>query len=306
MSLVNIHWGLVSTTGSLHHIFLSHHLFTGRRKIYIDGSLYVDEKRFVDAGSTHTFPLTPSNVNHRNEKHVDMVDVKIQSCRMGTAYRYDVFVNQTIFDKHNLNVAKHLRIFHLPMGKFQRNGKDENETTTTLISCILPDIVHVYISEWPNDTNNNRSSSNDSKSTEGKEQQEQAPPKQVPKEVSLEGTAEEETSVSSHHSCLQLESELGFSMDDDFQGVVHDCILPVQEYIQEGEEDQHFHLYSDVMQDIQIIKLNDNNLDDLPSMTFTTLLQMYPEFKDPTCHRNQKSGKESAKKKKGITRWSKK
>ena len=308
MSLVNVHWAVVSTTGSLHHIFLSHHLFTGRRKIFCDGSLCVDEQRFVDAGSTHAFPLTPSNVNHR-EKHVDVVDIKIQSCRMGTAYRYDVLVNQLVFDQHNLKVAKHLRIFLFPK---MRKSQHENNTTT-LISCMLPDIVHVYKSEWPTVT---------AKFTEVKEHEieEPPPPEQEPPtqeqtspQVSVKGTADEEKSISSQHSCLRLVSELGFSMDDEFQGVVHDCVLPHEEEEEEEEEKekkeaQHFHLYSDVMRDIQLIQLKDKVDLHVPSMTFATLIQMYPEFKEPTCHRAlKKSGqKGTKKKKKGITRWSKK
>ena len=64
-----------------------------------------------------------------------------------------------------------------------------------------------------------------------------------------------------------------------------------EEEEEEKKEAQHFHLYSDVMRDIQLIQLKDKVDLHVPSMTFATLIQMYPEFKEPTCHRAlKKSG----------------
>ena len=100
--LVLLQWGIISQTGGLHHIFLSHHLISGQRKIWIDGVLYSSQKQFVDAGSAHEFYIQD-----------DLVLVKIVSIRMGTSYRYDLMVNGSNFQEHNVQQSKTLVLFDL-------------------------------------------------------------------------------------------------------------------------------------------------------------------------------------------------
>jgi hypothetical protein len=294
MQPVVIQWGVVSTTGCLHHIHLSHHLISGRRRIHLDGKQICDETKFVDCGSNHKFQLTISRCNHS----ADTVLLKISSVRMGTAYRYTLLVNGDIpHNQHNQNIAKHLLIFNLNSelstnlnenfvlqskescagqqikenGKARGNDDNANDdrknafnSTTTFLSCIVyPEILQVFHSQWPKRKPSN-SSSGSSKCNEDVKSMISEEREEIGQDAQFCGK----------HSCSKISSDLGFSMDDEFQGVVHDCII----------YNQKCSLYSDVMQNVQVLKINDK---EMPILKYGDLLEMYPEFGEPLTYRKQ-------------------
>ena len=186
MSSIHINFGVISTNGCLHHLHLSHHFISGRRIIYLDDQLLVDEKQFVDAGSTHEILLTPNQNNQQ-----DIAVLKIVSIRMGTSYRYDLFINDQMVDKHNAHVAQKLKIFKIQNSNSDNNNNNFNTNEQSLyVSCLLPEIMQIYASQ----------------TTKMNEQS--------------------EINVDAYHVSL-VSSTIGFgdANDYDFQGVVHDCIV---------------------------------------------------------------------------------
>jgi hypothetical protein len=158
-SFIQIHWGIVSTAGCLHHIHLSHHLISGKRIIALDGKVILDETRFVDAGSQHEMLLS-----RNQDGRQDHVLLKIVSVRMGTSYRYDLLINGNLYEDHNLNLSKNLRVWNLN----SIFGNNESTTASCLLSAMVPEILQVYYSrctegitdaEAANDISNNAATS---------------------------------------------------------------------------------------------------------------------------------------------------
>ena len=274
-NIIDISWGILGTTGSLRSLFLSHHVVTGRRTIRLDNEIVVDEKKFVDAGSIH--PLECLNG--------DVITLSIVSIRMGTAYRYDVFVNGVNLKEHNDEYFKHVQIWDLSSAfVHDTSSESESSSSSILLSCLVPDIMEVYQTFYQSrvqkegmlNQSDKRDRSAESSSGENSK--------------SSTGEANESAATCSYgstsSSTFLVPSQIGFGDEEDveFEGVVHDCELQGRE---NGDPLVTCRLYVNNVQCLYFVKCNGVIM---PCLSKEEMLERSPEFAEPQAYRKRKKG----------------
>lgn len=115
-----IFWAVLSSDGCIHRVHVQHNQITGHRIVEHNGVRIVDERILCDIGSRHELPLlrhgrrtslrrSPSLETAAAHKPTEIATVVIASCRMGTAYRYDLQVDNTPFAEWNASLHRRSR-----------------------------------------------------------------------------------------------------------------------------------------------------------------------------------------------------
>ena len=103
-SVFRARWAALTPDGCVHRVRLAHWLVSGRRVVELNGDVVVDDTQFLDAGSRHELPLVAAGNGSV------LAVLRIISCRMGTAYRYELLCDGTPYAKHNQSVARSARV----------------------------------------------------------------------------------------------------------------------------------------------------------------------------------------------------
>jgi hypothetical protein len=115
-----VFWAVLSSDGCLHRVYVQHNQITGHRVVAHNGVRVADERILCDIGSRHELPLLRGSPprggrgGRRSPPHrsaaAEVATVVIASCRMGTAYRYDLQVDNMPHAEWNASVHKRARV----------------------------------------------------------------------------------------------------------------------------------------------------------------------------------------------------
>ena len=120
-----IYWAALSSNGQIHRIYLKHNQVTGRRVVEHNGNRIADERLLCDVGSRHEIPLLLEG--GARKAVTEIATVIIASCHMGTAYRYNLKVNNTPHAEWNTYAHKTARVVAFDISTLWRHPDRPHE-----------------------------------------------------------------------------------------------------------------------------------------------------------------------------------